>query len=522
MAEEQSRLTWILNRVKRVDNHDFDLSESPYLIDILSDKSETVITKKSAQTRLSISMIVKFLNSVGSNKWNGIYYFPTDDSMSTFVKARFNPMIFENEGLRSLVTETDSVSIKRVGGAYAYLFGINSKSNRDSFAADVEVFDELDLMPEKYVEIALERMSGSPIHRVDFASTPSLPGIGIDRKYQASDQKRWVMTCPHCGRKSIPPSEPDENGSEILKFPDCIEKGFLSCWKCRLALDIRKAEWVKKYRDREWSGYHVSRLFAPHANLRKLLQDYLTGLNRENVYNRGLGMAYADTESRVTQEQVLSMCGGYSMPSSSLEPCTAGIDVGEDYLCVVISRKSSIKIREYVYIGTIRGKGMDMWTRLRDTLNLYNVKKYVIDAMPQTSPAREVVKNLYKKDGWLCRYSQTSNAPHWDDNERIVSCDRTSSLDTSHKLIRDNLIVLPRRSPDVEEFATHCANLQRKRETNDKTGEISYTWIHSESDPDHFRHALNYEALCWYQGQNVPIASAMVVPRNIDKAGRMI
>jgi hypothetical protein len=512
---------WIQNRITRVDNRDFDLSESPYLIDILQDDRETVITKKSAQTRMSITSIAKFLNSVASKHWNGIYYFPTDDSMSTFVKARFDPMIDSNAGLAELIQETDSVSIKKLGGAFAYLFGINSKSRRDSFAADIEVFDELDLMPEKYVEIALERMSGSPIHRVDFLSTPSIPGIGIDRKYQASDQKRWVMTCPHCGCSNIPPAEPDDNEAEVLKFPDCIEQGFLTCRKCKLALNVKAGQWVPRFKGREWSGYHVSRLFAPHANLKKLLQDHLTGLSRENVYNRGLGMAYADTESRVTKEQVLSLCGGAPMLSSSLEPCSSGVDVGEDYLCVVISRKSSVKLREYVWMGTIKGKGMDMWMRLRDVFVKFNVRRYVIDAMPQTSPAREIVTVIYRKGGWLCRYSKTSNAPNWNDNENIVSCDRTSSLDDSHKLIRDSLIILPRRCPDVEDFATHCSNLQRKRETDDKTGEISYSWVHSESDPDHFRHALNYDALNWYQGQGIPFASAMVVPSNIDKAGRI-
>ena len=522
LAEAEDSLLWAINRIQKVDNHLFDVKESPYLVDIFQDETPTVVIQKSAQIRISITAIIRFLQRVAARGWNGIYYFPTDDAMYPFVQSRFNPMIDGNPKLSEIVRDTNSVSVKNLGSAYAYLFGLRSKSNRDSYPADCETFDELDQMPEKDVEIALERMSASKIHRVDFLSTPSIPGIGINRKYRLSDQKHWVMKCGHCGRQNIPPSEPDDTGDEIMLFPDCIEQGFLTCRKCHLPLDRRVGYWVPKYPGREWSGYHGSRLFAPNANLVKLYQDYLTGLSRENVYNRGLGMAFADTESRVTAEQVLALCGGSPMPRSSLESCTAGIDVGEDYLCVVISRKSSVKLREYIYIGTIKGKGMDMWTRLRDVLNLYNVRKYVIDAMPQTSPARELIKTLYRHDGWLCRYSKTANAPNWNDAESIVSCDRTSSLDTSHKLIRDSLIILPRRGPDVESFASHCENLQRKRDTDDKTGEVTYSWVHSESDPDHYRHAFNYDALCWYQGQGLPIGSSMVVPSKIDKAGRPI
>ena len=31
-------------------------------------------------------------------------------------------------------------------------------------------------------------------------STPTIPGYGVSDIYNKSDQKRWYITCPHCGK----------------------------------------------------------------------------------------------------------------------------------------------------------------------------------------------------------------------------------------------------------------------------------------------------------------------------------
>lgn len=511
LADPEDALLWALRHIQQVDNHAFEVKRAPYLNAIFQDETPNLCVMKSSQTRLSVTMLSRFIHRVGTRGWNGIYYMPTDEVMIPFVQSRIDPLIRFNTGLNDLVKDTNSVTVKRIGNAFGYLFGLKSKSKRESFPADFEVFDELDQMGEKDVEMALQRLEASPYKYVDYISTPTLPGFGIDRKFQESDQKYWAMVCPHCGTWNHP---------EMLPFPACIENGFLACKHCGKALQNvgGKGEWVPKFPDRTMSGYHVSRLFSPDAVYTRILDQYRNLQDKQNFYNRVLGLPYADVQSRITKEQVLALCGGTAMQGSSVQPCYAGVDVGHDYLKVVIGRSSPNVLHEYVWVGTITGNTMDLWNRLRDLFVLFNVKRYVIDGEPETQATREFIEKIYKRDGWLADYvtGHSQLPPTWNDKTRVVKMDRTTSLDASFKLLRDAMVVFPRRCEAMEELAEHCANLQRMQEVDDTHGTVTYNWVHSESDPDHFRHAQSYEALTWYQGQAPFVTKGtFVVPKKI-------
>ena len=459
-------------------------------------------------------MALRFIHRVGWRGWNGIYYMPNDDVMSALVKSKFNPIIEDNQAVNSLIKDTDSVQIKKIRNAFGYLFGMKSKTKRESFSADFEMFDEVDLMGENDIEVALQRLEDSPWKCVDYFSTPTLPGFGIDRKYGETDQKNWAMVCPHCSTWNLPVEMP---------FPECIEPGFLACTKCRRALQNvgGKGEWVAKHPTITKSGYWVSRLHSPNANYARILDQYLNLQDRANFYNRVLGMAYADTESWITKQAVLALCGPNRMATSSVIPTTAGVDVGHKYLKVVISRPGTDRLRDYIWVGTVLGEDTVIWDRLGDLFLKFNVKRYMIDGEPETQAARSFLKK-YKRDGWLADYRPNHGTapPKWNEDSRVCMMDRTNSLDDSFKVLRDRLMWLPRQCQEVEEFADHCSNLKRAKEVDDKHGTVSYNWVHSESDPDHHRHAQNYDAMLWFKGQSKPEEKKtprVAVPANIRK-----
>ena len=83
----------------------------------------------------------------------------------------------------------------------------------------------------------------------------------------------------------------------------------------------------------------------------------------------------------------------------------------------------------------------------------------------------------------------------------IVSCNRTESLDASHREIQDQAIILPKECEIVREFAKHLTNTAKKLEEDEKTGSKFYVYI--KLGPDHFRHAFNYEAMARQNSPNL-------------------
>ena len=81
----------------------------------------------------------------------------------------------------------------------------------------------------------------------------------------------------------------------------------------------------------------------------------------------------------------------------------------------------------------------------------------------------------------------------WNAKELIVQCNRTESLDASHREIMERLITLPRECEVVREFAKHLHNTAKKLEENESTGDKRYIYVRLGAD--HFRHAFNYECM---------------------------
>jgi hypothetical protein len=68
---------------------------------------------------------------------------------------------------------------------------------------------------------------------------------------------------------------------------------------------------------------------------------------------------------------------------------------------------------------------------------------------------------------------------------------RTEALDAAKKGIRDREVVLPRRTPLVEEFAEHLASDAKKLIEDEETGAKSYRYIRTGTN--HYSLAFTYD-----------------------------
>jgi Phage terminase large subunit (GpA) len=535
-------LLWAKQNVRKIDGKLFSFKNYPFLVEIYETDFDEAVIQKCAQIGATVLAILWFIHKVGVQGRNGIYYFPNDTAISAFVQSRFNPMLRENENLGTMVRDTDNTRVKRIGSTFGHFLGLTGKTQKLSTPADVLVFDELDAAPgSKDVEIAEERTGASENVSNLYLSTPTFPNFGINKKFLLTDQRHRMMKCPHCGEWSCPPTGNPTPESNELRFPECVEPGYLACRKCGLALDVYQSQWVPKYPSKfsgKKPGWHISRLISPiwSRKIPVLLDRFRRAQNIQNFYNSFLGLPYADGENMVTREHVLSLCGNYPNYNGldSAWSCTAGVDVGK-VLHVCISRKSTIpgKIREYVFIGTIGGVGMSKFDELGRLFNRFRIRKFVIDGMPETSAVEDFLEK-FKFKGFACFYKETKLLMKWTNpghKERKNNLDiiakvgkyevnRTEHLDASQKYLFNKQVVFPRQGINMEEFADHCVAIARMEVIDETTGDKKNVWVQNESERDDYRHAFGYDVACWDDRTvNAPTGN-LVVPKDIDKAGR--
>jgi hypothetical protein len=62
----------------------------------------------------------------------------------------------------------------------------------------------------------------------------------------------------------------------------------------------------------------------------------------------------------------------------------------------------------------------------------------------------------------------------------------------------------------MEELARHCEALKKSQIMDEKTNDIEYEYVASRAD--HFRHAINYDVMCWDAGSELdPSGGGMLV-----------
>ena len=461
----------------------FSFKDHTYLIEPYQEQHRHQVHMKATQVGLSTFAILKAIHSCIYRFPLGVmYFFPTDSDVSDFSRGRVTPLIENNrEAIGEYVSDTDTVGIKRIGRAFIYFRGMKSKVGMKSVPADMVIFDELDEAPPEAMEMSRKRMSHSRFQEEIDLSNPTIPGYGIDLEYQLSDQRSFLLKCPHCGEFNCVEDD----------FPDCLLEAngtvILACHKCRKELDRNMGEWVARRPSIiDVRGYRYSQLISPTVRAKDVLKEFRLAQSMGrlvNFYNLTLGRAFVTAKEKMEQAQVLELCAKSDWPEDPFGDSgdvAMGVDQGSD-LHVVFKRKVGNKILTWSVIE----KDFEELDKYLDRCS-----KCVIDALPETRKAREFANRNSGKVFLNFYVEKQKGKTKWDEEKMIVQENRTESMDSSHNNFFDGVNVLPPRSPDVEEFAKHICNVAKKLEEDDETGSKRYVWV--KLGPDHFRHADNY------------------------------
>ncbi len=473
----------------------FTTAGHAYQVEPMQSTARVRVIKKGAQMGFSEVEVIRSLHGQINGRYptGVLYLFPTGDDVADFSRARFNPLIQNNPAsIGRYVRNTDSTNIKQIGSSMLYLRSARATtmieglkkdaSKLRSVPADKTVFDEVDLMDPAMVLEALERMSHSTVKEEAYLSTPSIPEFGVDARYNASDQRVWMIRCQKCNHDTC----------LELSFPDCLKERpdgtvYRACLHCGADIYPTHGQWVPQHPGCDTAGYWISQLNSAYVDPGDILKLYLDppNGNLQEVMNSKLAMAYISADNRLCPEDVYSLCSRDAIARAEKQFHTGmGVDVGKA-LHVTIGRKIRNGRKKILYVGAVPD-----FNDLHDLAVRFNVECAVIDLYPETRQVRDFQDSEeFRVIG--CQYrDQMKDGERIDELAGVITVARTELCDKTHNNIVKGLYEFPRRSPDIEELAKHCSNIAKVLEMDERRGISVYRY--RKLGPDHYRHSLNY------------------------------
>ncbi|WP_291207048.1 phage terminase large subunit family protein [Hyphomonas sp.] len=260
-------------------------SRTPYMREIMESLSpsspvERVVFMKAAQTGATEAgnNFIGFIIHQAPGPILAVQ--PTVELAKRNSQQRIDPLIEDSAELRKIVAPARSrdsgntVLAKRFPGGQLVLTGANSATGLRSMPARYVFLDEVDAYPGDVDgegdPIALaEARTATFGHRkkLFLVSTPTIKGLSrIEREYEASDQRRYFVPCPHCGTMQWLQFErlrweKGRPGTAAYICDDC-EAPITEAAKTDM---LAKGEWrpTAEGSNPKTRGYHLSGLYSP-------------------------------------------------------------------------------------------------------------------------------------------------------------------------------------------------------------------------------------------------------------------
>lgn len=476
----------------------FSLERRAALKEIYTDIAHpTISVLKGAQVGLSTWGIGFSLWLVDQKGKDAICYLPTDLFAKRFGATRFNPYINRSEYLRSRLQSTDQAGLKEINTHFLYILGLFNVSGAISIPSDCNLYDEVDVLNPENMEWAQDRISASELGWQRYFSVGMIPGEGIDERYQASDKRKWVVTCQACNKEQTIEDEFQEN---MVKKDGQV---YLVCVKCGKPIDVENGCWIAEEpsRSAEHRGYRVPQLIIPGLKLEIIWRRWQNAKDKPSKrakFNCSvLAKPDAGNLQPIDQEVInrATQALGYYMQSRSDEKTVMGIDVG-DYCHLAIVQPLPSGLLKPLYFEEVLVD--DLISRGVKLEEQFNVIKTVIDAMPYKTESKRLVRAL-KRSGWIQYFKGTSLQEKVEsENEKavpVITVDRDDSLDNTTDMFAENppkfLLPLPRDQKDEETLQNVHRHLRKlvkeKKVTNSGDVVISY----KRNVENHYGMALN-------------------------------
>lgn len=453
------------NRILTEKGTSLEFTNHKFLKDIFEDWTPIQTARKASQVGFSTMMILKTLYASKYKKWNIIYGLPTFNDVGQFVPSKVNPIIEQNSILAQWTKDKDTIFQKKVGERFIYYRGVSSskteKEKMESgtgimFTSDLNTFDESDRSDQVILMQYDSRLEASDYKGKWYFSNPTHPGTLTQQLWDKSDQKHWFVKCPHCGELQY---------LDYFKNVD-KEREIFVCIKCQKEIDNdtrRNGFWVKKYRDRDISGYWISHLVCPWISAKDLIKSEATK-SKQYFYNFNLGLPYRGSDVVVDKEVILKNIV-YGQPNLKADN-VMGVDTGLTMHYVIGNKQGIFKI----------GNTKD-WDEIEFLMKKYNTMN-VFDALGDLTKPRQL-RDKYRGKVWLCYFKRDKDRPEgikWDSDEMAVYIDRSKGIQrVIDDFVDGRIRFYEMRPEDLIDYILHWETLSQIEET-DSIGITRKVW----------------------------------------------
>jgi len=449
-----------------------DFRDHLFLFDIYSDQSPKLVCYKAAQIGFTTMALLKSIWLAKMKRMDCIYTMPSVTDVREIIGGKLNRLIANNPILLEYVKDKDAIEQRQFGDNIIYYRGTWSEKAAIGVSSDLNIHDEEDRSKQEVIQQYESRLQHSAKKWEWHFSNPSVEGNGVSRYWNRSDQKHWFIRCQSCSKE------------QYLNWPDSInsEKKEYVCKSCGKELsreDRRKGRWIKKYKNKEYSGYWISLLMAPWITAEEIIKYHETK-SAEYFSNFVLGLPYVGEGNQVTPDIIYRNC---TNEINSQERVVIGCDSGlkKHY---VLGNKNGIF---YAGIAT-------EWTEIESLLGKYERSIAVIDALPDLTAPR-ALREKYPGRVFLCHYARdrkTFQIIRWGKNEEAgnVLVDRNRGLQMVIDDFANKKIPLQGTIPDWQEFQSHWNTLYKLTDV-DSLGVPTFSW-ESSNGMDHWCHASLY------------------------------
>lgn len=451
-----------------------------FLIDIYNDLSPLQVILKPPQIGATVMNVLKALYVASHYDKQIIYTLPTASDMYEMVGSGFNRIIAQNQELRDLVNENDTMDHKQVGNGLIRFRGTFSAKQAMMVPSDLNIHDEVDASDAAIITQYETRLQAKADGMRWYFSHPTLAGKGIDAYWRQSDQKEWYITCNEC------------KCEQILEWPISIDaaKGIYICRSCKRGLDDitrRNGTW-RATSQGSFSGYHISQLMCPWIPASKIIEAFEDpNKTKQYFYNYVLGLPYADSEDIITEEQVLQNVSADF--NSQEDRVIIGVDTGLPIYYTLMNKDGVFHFNKCKEPSA----DYDPYKELEGFLLRWPKSILVSDQGGDLIGIRQL-QAKYPGRVYLCYYRKdrkTQQLIKWGEKDElgIVQVDRDRMLTLMIEQLREgNRFKLNGSTDEWKPFARHFANMVRVKEDTPYGAE--YKW--ERRGPDHWAHSLLY------------------------------
>lgn len=483
------------------------LAHRPWQEQILNDSHPNKVIQKARQLGMSEVSLTEILWFADMHKNTNIMYtFPTKQQMEDFSKTRVDPVLENSKRLKAKLNRNiNNVSTKAIGNSHIFMRTSGNGSQGEGADIDMYCADEYDRMKAGVETAFSESLSSSDYGWIRRWSTPTIPGVGINKAYLQSDMRKYLVKCDKCGHwQQITIDNIVQIADTIDPITEEIADGTYQyrCKKCKKELNRwGKSEWVAERPNVKYiRGYFISQLNAVHISADNIKRRENSYAFKQLFYNYVLGEPYTNVAMTINETDVKTNA---RIPREELNRANeyigivAGIDWGEPTWVLVLGIRSNFSLQ----ILSARKFFRDDTKPLFDVkqviahLSPYKPNLIIADAGYGADKNTELFRN-FPTATYACNWSTITQAyskknfiDNWNEKNRTVHVDKTSKMQRTLQSVKQGQIgFVDWRDPNTQLLASHLENVL----LIDKEQDGMIYQMATRKGPDHLACCLAY------------------------------